>query len=170
MNCRKLMSLLLVVVIAFGMQSVSYAAEVNTDRMEVEVQEPNEAADGMINLLEQQTYCIMDENGNIEVHTKKGRLTSSDMTIPPNKSIGWFVTVYEGANRIDVGVSPSVRIGLSIESNIGLPIYNYESNVVTGGLTHTYNNQYGYPWQGIFFIHNLSSYSTTVTQALFQGQ
>lgn len=91
------------------------------------------------------------------------------MTIPANGRIGWFVTVYEGANRIDVGVSPSVKIGLLIESNIGLPIYNYESSYETGGLTHTYNNQYGYPWEGIFFIRNLSSYPTTVTRALFQG-
>ncbi|MDE6918706.1 MAG: hypothetical protein K2P40_05050 [Lachnospiraceae bacterium] len=171
MSCRKILSVMLVMVLAFGVQSVSFAAEINSDRTAVESGETNGlAADGMINLLDQQTYYTMDANGNIEVHTKKGRLTNEDMTIPANGSIGWFVTVYEGANRIDVGVTPSVRIGLSIKSNIGLPIYNYEASVVTGGLTHTYNNQYGYPWEGIFFIHNLSSSPTRVTQALFQGQ
>lgn len=154
---RKIVAIVMAICISLGMTNSVYAKEVEKEA-KTEVNEE-------INLLEQ-PYVIYDADGNI---VNKARLSTADAVIPAGGYVGWYVTIYNGRNSINVNVNPDAKLKISLCNGLKIEQYSYTTTGKVAGTSSSFNNP-GRDATGLLFVYNLSNYSTTVTKATFAGQ
>lgn len=152
---RNILALIMVLCISLGMTNSVHAQEI-----EVKTENAEE-----INLLEQ-PCIIYDAEGNV---VNRARLAAKGVEIPAGGYVGWWVTIYKGNNSMNVGVNPSAKLKLRICNGLNIEQYSYTTSVEVVGVSQTFYNSES-DATGLFFIHNMSNYSTTLTAATFAGQ
>lgn len=145
---KKIISFIMVVVMTLGMTLSVQATENTMDE----------------NNLYGQPFRIIDQNGNVMI---TGRLGISNPTIPVGAGAEWDVNVVTGNNTMSVGVTPAANLQLQVTNSVGIPQYTYNSTGATSYISSVYISPAS--GRGRYRVWNKSSYTITITQAMFNG-